>query len=92
MGHGLALTVVAEGVETTEQLDYLRAHQCDYTQGFLLSRPVRAEDALELLRRPLEPPPDVPRQRSSDDDAPGVAVPQVLPSLAPRPTKRLFAR
>ena len=92
MGHGLGLTVVAEGVETHEQLSYLRAHQCDYTQGFLLSRPVPAEDALDLLRRRLEPPAGVPVQRDTDGDAADVAVPQVLPSLAPRPSKRLFAR
>jgi EAL domain-containing protein (putative c-di-GMP-specific phosphodiesterase class I) len=92
MGHGLGLTVVAEGVETHEQLAYLRAHQCDYTQGFLLSRPVPADDALELLRRRLEPPPGVPVQRDTDEDVADVAVPQVLPSLAPRPSKRLFAR
>ncbi|MDQ1699190.1 MAG: hypothetical protein QOG34_1053 [Frankiaceae bacterium] len=92
MGHGLGLTVVAEGVETAEQLAYLRAHQCDYTQGFLLSRPVPADTALELLGRRLEPPAGVPTQRQSADDAMEVAVPQVLPSLAPRPTKRLFAR
>jgi len=92
MGHGLGLTVVAEGVETHEQLAYLRAHQCDYTQGFLMSRPVPADDALELMRRRLEPPPGMPVQRDTEDDAADVAVPQVLPSLAPRPTKRLFAR
>jgi diguanylate cyclase (GGDEF)-like protein len=93
MGHGLGLTVVAEGVETVEQLEYLRAHNCDYTQGFLLSRPVAAADALALLRGPLEPPPAMPRQReSAHDETDAIAVPQVFPSLAPRPSKRLFAR
>jgi diguanylate cyclase (GGDEF)-like protein/PAS domain S-box-containing protein len=43
MGHSLGLTVVAEGVEKTEQLDFLRAHQCDRAQGYLFSRPVDAQ-------------------------------------------------
>lgn len=44
MAHSLNLEVVAEGVETEEQLDFLRAHRCDLGQGFLFSRPVPAED------------------------------------------------
>jgi len=43
MGRTLSLTVVAEGVETTEQAEFLRAHGCDEFQGFLFSRPVPAE-------------------------------------------------
>lgn len=39
MAHTLHLQVVAEGVETREQLDFLRSHGCDYIQGYLLSRP-----------------------------------------------------
>ncbi|MCW2715807.1 MAG: GGDEF-domain containing protein [Frankiales bacterium] len=44
MGRGLWLDVVAEGVETTEQLEYLREAQCPYAQGFLLARPLEAAD------------------------------------------------
>jgi diguanylate cyclase (GGDEF)-like protein len=40
LGHTLGLTVVAEGVETTGQLDHVRAAECDAAQGFLLSRPM----------------------------------------------------
>lgn len=40
MGHGLGLRVVAEGVETEEQLALLRQDGCDFAQGFLFSRPV----------------------------------------------------
>jgi predicted signal transduction protein with EAL and GGDEF domain len=40
LGHHLGLAITAEGVETTEQLELLRALSCDHTQGFLLSRPV----------------------------------------------------
>jgi EAL domain-containing protein (putative c-di-GMP-specific phosphodiesterase class I) len=42
--------VVAEGVETDEQLGFLRAHGCDQMQGFCFSRPVEAS-ALEALLR-----------------------------------------
>ncbi|MDV3443959.1 EAL domain-containing protein, partial [Pseudomonas otitidis] len=37
--HGLELKVVAEGVETTEQLDFLKEQGCDEIQGYLLSPP-----------------------------------------------------
>ena len=43
LGHGLGMKVVAEGVETQAQLDFLCAHGCDELQGYLLSRPVEAE-------------------------------------------------
>ncbi len=50
MAHSLGLTVVAEGVETPEQLRYLREHGCDEVQGFLLARPMRADECLAFLR------------------------------------------
>ncbi|MBW8366565.1 MAG: EAL domain-containing protein [Arenimonas sp.] len=40
MAHSLKLTVIAEGVETMEQLTYLRRHRCDQIQGYLFSRPL----------------------------------------------------
>jgi diguanylate cyclase (GGDEF)-like protein/PAS domain S-box-containing protein len=43
MGRSLELIVIAEGVETEEQLSFLRNHNCDQLQGFLLSRPLPAE-------------------------------------------------
>lgn len=48
MAQGLGLSVVAEGVETGEQLAFLRRHGCDVMQGYLFSRPVAA-DAFERL-------------------------------------------
>ena len=39
LGHGLGVPVVAEGVETSEQLEALRAEGCDQVQGYLISRP-----------------------------------------------------
>ncbi|EQD67808.1 Diguanylate phosphodiesterase, predicted domain protein, partial [mine drainage metagenome] len=40
MAHALGLNVVAEGVETPEQLEYLREKDCDEVQGYLLAQPM----------------------------------------------------
>jgi diguanylate cyclase (GGDEF)-like protein/PAS domain S-box-containing protein len=50
MAHRLELTVVAEGVETEDQLAFLRQNQCDEMQGYLYSAPVSAEEFEKLLR------------------------------------------
>lgn len=50
MAHSLRLKVIAEGVETAGQLNYLRLHGCDEIQGYLFSKPVIAEDFSDLLR------------------------------------------
>jgi EAL domain-containing protein (putative c-di-GMP-specific phosphodiesterase class I) len=44
LAHQLGMKVVAEGVETREQLNYLRAQGCDKLQGFLFSRALPAEE------------------------------------------------
>jgi diguanylate cyclase (GGDEF)-like protein/PAS domain S-box-containing protein len=49
MGLNLKLRVVAEGVETTEEMAFLQSHQCDEAQGFLFSRPVPPEQFIRLL-------------------------------------------
>jgi len=49
MAHALRMSVVAEGVETTEVLDFLRAANCDEVQGYLLARPMPFEDLRSLL-------------------------------------------
>jgi EAL domain-containing protein (putative c-di-GMP-specific phosphodiesterase class I) len=51
MAHTLRLVVAAEGVETEEQLAFLRQHQCDEMQGFLFSPPVPPDEFQRLLRR-----------------------------------------
>jgi diguanylate cyclase (GGDEF)-like protein len=50
MGRSLKLRVVAEGVETQEQLAFLRVHECDEAQGYYFSRPVPPEQFARLLR------------------------------------------
>lgn len=50
MSHGLRLKVLAEGVETEEQLAFLRAEGCDQMQGYLLSPPLPPEDFADFLR------------------------------------------
>ena len=47
--HSLGLTVVAEGVEEQDALDFLRAHRCDFAQGFHLARPLPVADLHALL-------------------------------------------
>jgi diguanylate cyclase (GGDEF)-like protein/PAS domain S-box-containing protein len=49
MGHSLKLDVVAEGVESEEQLSFLRRHDCDYVQGHLFGDPVDATAFGEIL-------------------------------------------
>jgi diguanylate cyclase (GGDEF)-like protein/PAS domain S-box-containing protein len=50
MARSLKLRVVAEGVETLEQLEFLRSQQCDEAQGFYFSRPIPPSHFAELLR------------------------------------------
>ncbi len=49
MGRSLKLRVVAEGVETQEELAFLQAHQCDEAQGYYFSRPVPPQQFAKLL-------------------------------------------
>ncbi|WP_312937108.1 EAL domain-containing protein [Pseudomonas sp.] len=56
MAHNLKLKVVAEGIETPEQLTFLRRHRCDVGQGYLFDRPIPGRELAErLLRYPRGP-------------------------------------
>jgi len=53
MAHGLGMDVVAEGVESQEQLKFLGAHACDTIQGFLFSRPLPAAEIENMLNKTM---------------------------------------
>ncbi|QIG95071.1 bifunctional diguanylate cyclase/phosphodiesterase [Bradyrhizobium sp. 6(2017)] len=75
MGKALGMTIVAEGVETSEQQEFLRAHACDEMQGFLFSRPLPPRDLAELLKTspalvspPLQPALDEAAMSEAEPD------------------------
>jgi diguanylate cyclase (GGDEF)-like protein len=51
LAHSLNMRVVAEGVETQDQLSILKALKCDEMQGYLLARPLQRDDFVKLLKR-----------------------------------------
>lgn len=51
IGHKMGLQVIAEGVETRKQLDYLIRHQCDKIQGYIFSKPLIEQDVLPYLEK-----------------------------------------
>ncbi|MGV3526984.1 MAG: putative bifunctional diguanylate cyclase/phosphodiesterase [Candidatus Sericytochromatia bacterium] len=53
MAHSLGMDVVAEGVETWQQLDFLTQHRCDHIQGYYFSRPLPPEDFIGLVGQDL---------------------------------------
>ncbi|HEX6112627.1 MAG TPA: EAL domain-containing protein [Geminicoccaceae bacterium] len=62
LGRSLGMRTCAEGVETAEQLAFLKAEGCDEVQGYYLSRPLPASDIARVLAQttalqPIEPPP-----------------------------------
>ena len=56
MGRSLKLRVVAEGVETQEELAFLQTHQCDEAQGYYFSRPVPPDQFASLLKAGIQEP------------------------------------
>jgi diguanylate cyclase (GGDEF)-like protein/PAS domain S-box-containing protein len=56
LARNLGMSVVAEGVETEEQLAHLRALSCDYAQGYLFSRPISATNVSRLLSEDFRHP------------------------------------
>jgi EAL domain-containing protein (putative c-di-GMP-specific phosphodiesterase class I) len=53
LAHGLRMKVVAEGIETMAQLDYLRSHECDEAQGYWLCKPVTCDEVRDFMARHL---------------------------------------
>jgi EAL domain-containing protein (putative c-di-GMP-specific phosphodiesterase class I) len=53
LAHRLRMKVVAEGVETLEQMGYLRVNGCDELQGYYLSKPISADEMSRFLERDL---------------------------------------
>jgi diguanylate cyclase (GGDEF)-like protein/PAS domain S-box-containing protein len=72
MGRSLNLRVIAEGVETRHEMEFLQAHHCDEAQGYYFSRPLAAPEFGRLLETGVSPW-SSDYQNSSDD----------IPSLAP---------
>lgn len=66
MAHRLNLTVVAEGVETREQMERLGAVGCDYAQGYFFAKPMPLEEFEKLLRQWKPPMEDLPEVRKPD--------------------------
>jgi diguanylate cyclase (GGDEF)-like protein/PAS domain S-box-containing protein len=83
MGSSLSLRVVAEGVETSEELAFLRAHHCDEAQGFYFSQPVPAPRFARLLETGISEG-EVGSARI-DSEPGGVEVPSASDSTAAFP-------
>jgi EAL domain-containing protein (putative c-di-GMP-specific phosphodiesterase class I) len=64
LGHRLHLRVIAEGVETEEQRDFLSANDCDEMQGYLFSPPVPAERITEMLQAQAQVHVQIPMPRA----------------------------
>jgi EAL domain-containing protein (putative c-di-GMP-specific phosphodiesterase class I) len=49
LAHNLKMTVVAEGVESIDQVAHLRRMKCEFAQGFFFSRPLSGNEATQLI-------------------------------------------
>ena len=76
MGHSLKQRVIAEGVETGEQLAFLRTNHCSEGQGYYFSRPIPAEGFAKLLETGIPESPSAHNQTG-------------LPSAQPKTSKKL---
>ena len=53
LAHSMKLSVVAEGIETGEQVERIKKLGCDYAQGYFFSRPVCVEEFEEILKKQM---------------------------------------
>jgi len=81
MAQGLKLRVIAEGVETSEELAFLQAHQCDAAQGYYFSRPVVAQQFAKLLKTGVPERDSVPHH--DINSGPGTAEVRGATDLSP---------
>jgi diguanylate cyclase (GGDEF)-like protein/PAS domain S-box-containing protein len=73
MGRSLNLRVIAEGVETQDQLDFLKIHQCDEAQGYFFSPPILSQQFARFMcsqRHPAPAVPTLPMTPPSKDQGP----------------------
>jgi EAL domain-containing protein (putative c-di-GMP-specific phosphodiesterase class I) len=63
---GLGLRTVAEGIESTQQIAFVRTHGCDEVQGFLLAKPMLPGGIVELIRQPVTVE-SISRKAATDD-------------------------
>jgi diguanylate cyclase (GGDEF)-like protein len=75
MAHSLGLSIIAEGVETVDQLNFLRNHHCEEVQGYYFSRPLTASKFAELISS-LENNPAI---RTKEPD--GSIIQEVTPAI-----------
>ena len=57
MAHSLRLRAIAEGVETAQQLEFLRRHGCDEIQGYFFSKPLPYDQLTKILAQLAGPAP-----------------------------------
>lgn len=102
LAHKLGMKVVAEGVETQVQLDYLRSQACDEIQGFIYSQPVTAQIMTQMLQWPVpvwsrSSCPAVsaatwhPLRRLSDQCPASEVAPDPMPALHATPVREHLA-
>jgi diguanylate cyclase len=81
MGHGLGLSVVAEGVETIEQAALLSSVGCDLLQGYLLGKPQQPDALVPQFGQQLLPSPSALPQPRPADLRDQIVVPRLMPDL-----------
>jgi hypothetical protein len=79
------MNVIAEGVETAEQLSQLRDLGCEYGQGYYFSRPVSAEEASHLIADLLPPPRDMEQPPKGPIDSLSPVLSEQIQNVNVRP-------